>query len=572
MNQQGATLVETMTALIIFGMMVIAIYPAFTEIQKISKTTNVKRLCQQVVSSKLESYKAGIPIDLINSYISQYASHPRPANQTQLTALSVESYSDESMGTAGEKRVLSGFSYAKIRYNHFFPESCIGTSTAGLVSGFSAYQTLGIRECVGSHTAWIDGSPPSGGTNPCASNTADQKVNRELPNFKLYVKLELETPWKYNTATTVTPGGGSNPSLGQRLHDHCPNVGNSAAGTASYDFSGQSDGIKVTVTGFPDIKEAGIAQLAGASTPFDLVCQASAVLTPYRYPARYILTQQGKIYTVHGTGWNKVNEQQTNSTGVMVFKNIYESPALAIAGPAAANPYSSTSISSISVHPRDAAVWVLRPGLLTRYSNCHGTPTNCEVGTTDTVNGTGGFPDVAAWKTAGTPLDGNWPQVQRWNIPSGISSIGVDYRSGRIYGFAKSQSGGTLQELFLNGPVSAPTGSLGRCGVVDCASAFGFQDTSLTGATGQNITGFRKEVYSQSIEGSAFPRPYFTSLPARINTFFMSPSGDAAFITDNTSSMTLGEEVYSTSVYRITDPVLGTPIMTFPFYVTGFSM
>lgn len=614
LNNSGASLIETMTAFAIFGIMVISIYPTFTEIQKIGKNTNIRRLCQQIVTTKIESYKSGYPVDLNTDYISL----PWPdtaANANQLNALSLESYSDDSMGaldSATPTRVLSGFSYAKIRYNHFYPNSCVGRSFATITSALPQFQYLGMRECIGGPKgvpplAWVDGATEPT-PNPCANSQIDMKISRELKGFKLYVKLELETPWRYGANGTQWAGGYpvageaailtpvAVPDLVQRMHDRCPNLGNPTANTSSYDFSGQSDAIKVTVTGVIDYASLGLTSVGGVTNPFELTCQSSAVITPYRYPARYMITNQSKIYSIHGTAWNKSTENLAAQN--MVFRSVYQGGAHTdVTGTMPVSKLPSNAILSISVHPRDTSIWVLRAGLLTRYSNCYGTPLNCTIGPDDATNSLGGFPDINTWG----PLDGNWPQLQSWNVPTGITSIGVDYRTGRVFGFAKSQSGGVILEL-TNGTTSpAPGTPLGQCNVVDCTPSPIAGGNSGGGASNN---AFRGEVASRAVDcldntgasvlcttgmttlpdGSTvgivnpaavkaeFPRPYFTALPSRVGSFFMSPSGDAAFVTDNTVSIALGEEVYSSSVYRVTDQTLSIPIMTLPFFVTGFSM
>ena len=407
LSNEGSTLIETMISLAIFGMMVIAIYPAFTQIQKISKTTNTKRLCQQIVNTKLEQYKSGMPVNL-PAYQASYASAPDKANLAQLQALSYETYSN------GASPTLTGFSYAKIRYNHFFPDACNGQSLATLVTANPNLinPTLGIRECLTSTWGWRETGTSLKASAAPAQCAGDAAVTQELPNFKLYVKLELDTPWKYFNGynKTVIPAapGNPTPSLAERLDNSCPNMGNTATGTSSFDFSGQSDAIKVTVTGVIDINQIPLPDLAGATLPQQLTCQVVAALNPYRYPVRYLVTSQSKIFTVHGTRWNGAadgtNDSNADASGsgasntgnTMVFSNIYQNNAQTYAS----GTYTSTnSILGISVHPRDAAIWVLRPGLLTRYSNCSGIPINC-----DLTNPTDkGFPDVEAFINAASP-------------------------------------------------------------------------------------------------------------------------------------------------------------------------
>lgn len=596
LDNQGASLIETMVAFAIFGIMVISIYPTFTEITKIGKSTAVRRLCQQIVSSKLESYKSGYPIDL-NAYATLHSSAPVPANTSQLMGLSLESYSDDSMGalsltsSSSGVRTLSGFSYAKIRYNHLFPSSCNGASLATLTSAMPQFQNLGMRECIGSPTAGTPAiaMPDVAGPPTQCTSKIDTRVGQELPGFKLYVKLELETPWRYGdpataAAASISPAGDTVPSTASRLHDRCPNMGNPSAASTSFDFSGQSDAIKVTVTGVIDYLSLASPPngVGGTANPFELTCQSSAVLTPYRYPARYMITSQSKIYSIHGTAWNKTSEDGPTASN-MVYRNVYSNGLVDATFTSPQGSVPSNSILSIAVHPRDTSIWVLRPGLLARYSNCHGTPINCDVGDI-AANASGGFPDISTWGPIGT----SWPQVQSWNVPTGISSIGVDFRSGRVYGFAKSQSGGVVLEL-TNGTTSPVPGTpLGQCAVVDCTPP---PPASAMGAGGSSNNVFRGEVSSRVVDclndaatpqpvlctdptarKAEFPRPYFTSIPERVNSFFMSPSGESAFVTDNTASIVLGEEVYSASAYRITDRTLSVPIMTLPFYVTGFSM
>ena len=637
LNRDGASLIETMIAFAIFGIMVVTLFPIFSDIQKIGRNTNVRRTCQQVVTSKLESYKTGLPLTL-SSYLAKGGAGGVAPNAAQLKALSLESYSDGANGSwdsASGDRVLSGFSYAKIRYNHFFPDSCIGPSAAIISNNVPQMKYLGIRECIASNkpgdppAAWVDATPDSNQKTLCLSTT-DKRIQSDLPGFKLYVKLELETPWKYNTNQTawmasgsmlgyplpgdianISAAGDSTPNPTNRLHDHCPNFGNIDASTTSYDFSGQSDGIKITVTGIVDYKEEGLNDIGGMTNWSELSCQASAIITPYRYPARYMLTSQNKIYSVHGMAWNKSTEadasgNDASGSNVMVFKNIYNTGTAAgdAVAVGAKNSSLSTSILSFSVHPRDAAIWVLRPGLLTRYSNCSGTPVNCAIGD-DATNGSGGFPDNSQWYGAtvppALPTMTTWPAVQTWNVSTGITSIGVDYKTGKVYGFAKSQSGGVILDLSMQATHTLAGKPLGACNdSPSCTPDTG--GSTAVGGSADNL--FRTEVASRGIDCqqyqpppaapvpvscpvtvppatspvlpadviAEFPRPYFVNLPSRVNSFFMSPSGDAVFVTDNTASIVFGDEVYSSSVYRVTDEFLTVPIMTLPFFVTAFSM
>ena len=203
---RGSSLVESMMAFALLSTTAIAIFPIFTTVKKQSKYGDFRQLCERVVNDKLNQYVQGRPVNLV----------AEAGGDARLGNLSVASFSTSTIG--GGLVTGGGFLYTKLRYNKYFPYACNGRVDPAtiIVAGNSvdtdrngtldlvfpgvpaSEQQLGMRECVGTSAAWVDGSTPvispDADANVCAT-ALDSQVRRELPGFKLYVKLQLETPW-----------------------------------------------------------------------------------------------------------------------------------------------------------------------------------------------------------------------------------------------------------------------------------------------------------------------------------------------------------------------------------------
>lgn len=517
-NRNGASLVEALAAFAILAGSAMVIFPIHVLTAKTGKWGDVKQYCQNIVRGKLDEYRSG---DLIPSFTTAGAGvSPR------LSYLSAPTLANSTVDSSGNMSV-GGFFYAKYKYNEFFPASCRGVSQADIFDSSkhskSAYSgitrpELGIRECIGKDTStnpplpiqWEDGTPPP----KACDSTADLRAQKAIPGFKLYVKMERSTPW------TLAPTGGPNAKTTQ--YDlSCPNhgqytpAGDLGSTRALYDFNGAGDSIKITVTGVMDVFSENLDQLAGVDDPFRLQCSASTLLHPHPFPARFYLGSGGRLYTIHGRGLNK---SSTNFS----FTSLYTQGAM-----------QASNILSFAVHPRNMAIYVLRPGSLMRYSNCGGVPLDCST----LSNNTAGISDSG---------ETDWPSVQEWSVPSNISHIGVDFRSGVVYGMSGNHE--EFYDISYNG---AP--------LRDCRN-----DCTVSPPVSADLA---------PITGTSFPKPPISgsSWPLRLTGFFVVPEGNEAFVSDITSIAWQGETLYYASIYRRADVSLSSPIATLPAAAKSFS-
>lgn len=429
-DQSGATLLESMIAFALMAASAVAVYPVFVMVKKQSKAGDVRQLCENIVRGKLDEYRQGkntLIANLANPSAGTpvYGGLPAKPQLASLTVSNMAATSVAGLGTAAAQvQAAGGFMYAKLRYNRYFPYACRGTSGAAIHQ--AAPPTLGMRECVGSARVlnasappYLDPvGPPAGCVEPL-----DAQVAREIPGFKLYVRLQLETPWPL-------PATGTGWDQQYGTTDGCP-ITASPSGEL-YDFDGAGDSIRVTVTGVADIASMGSApgglrELGDiqAADRGRLTCSVSSIIQPDLKPVRYMLTREGRIFDVSGHGANGANSRYALQT-------VYGGGGMMASG-----------IVSFAVHPRNLSVYVLRPGSLVRYGKCGGVPLDCVSTTLDD-----GISDRGV-----TP----WPSVQEWSVLASIRSIAVDFRRGRIYGLSgdKTQiyelvdqgSGGTLQNV-----------------------------------------------------------------------------------------------------------------------------
>ncbi len=521
-NARGASIIESMAAFAVFSIAAMAVFPVYQLAKRQTKLGDSKQLCQNIVRSKLDQYRFGRVTDLaqVAGGTGEYAG--LTANPALLN-LSIPSRSATSAQVGGGGGTSSGgFMYAKARYNRFFPASCSGNSAAQLLVANAAATSqgltarLGMRECIG---AGAGGAPPrvftTDSTTQLCTENEDSRVAAEIPGFKLYVRLELETPWKFSAPGWTQTGDA-------RFDDRCPDMGTAAGMGPLYDFNGSGDSIRVTVTGIMDVEAAGIARFGEMDprlNPQQFVCTASAIVQPEQ-PAlvRYYQSNDGRIYGIQGNGNNGAVDSN------LAYTNLYVQQA--------GGGLRASGITSFSVHPRNLSVYLLKPGSLTRFSNCSGQPVNCSL--TVAANG---FSDT------GQP---GWPAVQEFKVPASIRFIGIDYASGRVYGMSAEKT--SLIEIGW----SASPQRIRDCG-----------NQCTLGSAPQPI-------WANSVNMAQF----FTGgvVPAgRLTGFFLSPSGDSGYISDYSSSQQFGSTSYTSTIYLSTDASLSAPIAKLPVSALSFS-
>lgn len=215
-DSSGSTLIESLVAFGLMTSLAVGIYPVFFQTQQQSKRGDARMLCESIVRSKLDEYRLGRP-----TRISDAATPGAPPSvyngmpaMPQLYYLSLPTLSATSSQSLGSNTVSSGnpqntgmqlspsgdFFYAKLRYNRFYPYSCNGISNAQIIQNAPpniVNAMLGMRECVGNNLVpnalYADSGDPT--TVSDCQTPIDGNVQTELPGFKLYVRLELQTNW-----------------------------------------------------------------------------------------------------------------------------------------------------------------------------------------------------------------------------------------------------------------------------------------------------------------------------------------------------------------------------------------
>jgi hypothetical protein len=267
---------------------------------------------------------------------------------------------------------------------------------------------------------------------------------------------------------------------------------------------------------------ASVKDFAGINNAQMLQCQASTIVRPKPYPVRYYLDRTGKIFTIHGHG---LNGSDTNANG-WVFPSVYGQT----------NAIQNSGIISFAVHPRNLSLYVLRPGSLIRYSNCGGVPPDCSTASA----ATGGISDAGV-----TP----WPTVQEFSVLSSIAAIGIDFRSGAVYGMTADRT--SILSITLDN-AGAPGNPLNTCSTCQPGSP--------------------PVLNYQTVAAGTFPMP--TALGGakgfRLSSFFLDPEGDTAYISDLTTTLMFGSG-YSSNVYSYLDGTLQSPILNLPVGAVSFS-
>ncbi len=457
-GKRGATLVETMIAFSIFSVSAITLFPLIAQIKTVSRGTDIRELCMEVVQGKLAQYKAGGAVP--GFLTAQYPNLSIPLGSTSTAS-------------------FSGFDYAKVRYNWLYRNGiCDGRSSAQLItaSGLpvatrNTLRSLGIRECVGS-TATLSTCVPNqcqrlnnptlysgrcgcsvagesdpvqatGFANTTCSSDQDRKVRALLPGFKLYVKLERVTPWVLDAGAVATLQVRND----FRFHPSCPNFRSGPfaseappTGTALdvYDFDGVSDGIRVTVTGMIDFTDTGGTSASrqnfggfSRNDPQRLMCSVSTVLTQNEPPVRFVMTTSD-ITALRSTGL----------TGVAASTPRPVLPTIVSAG--AAKP------KAFAVHPLNLAAYFLGANSLERYGICGGMPLKCKRNNEDPVariiEDDGRISTIAAGTAVQSYDFGTMGNVYQ----SVLMDFGEGARPG-IYVAGNSSSGlGRLEEVQVN--------------------------------------------------------------------------------------------------------------------------
>ena len=453
LGRSGSTLIESMIAFSIFAASALAVYPILIFTKTINRGTDVRELCTQAVKTKLAQYTSGGKLEYLQDSAFGNLSSP--------------------LGSSSGKN--GAFQYAKLRYNMLFRDGiCDGHAVAAILRT-SSFRTrsLGVRECLGSEaaasttpfgdvclneaTGAYDGPCSSRNADPvtvyqspaahldqayndmffaekCSENESDIKVRAQLPNFKVYVKLERVTPWALTSRALAALQGPGKADF--RYDPACPNSWSGPfAGRAAdadvdadpkaeiYDFDSLGDSIRITVTGVIDLSAStvnAIKSIGGITTsdPSRLMCSVSTVLTQDEPPVRYALIGDG-MYAMRAAGLSGFDPGSSiaSSSQVKVMADSMKESILGADG--------------FVVHPLNLSVFVLGGGRLSRYSQCGGIPLRCDLGSSDY----GG----ATWtmlEDDGTLIDpgvaGSLLGVQSYALPDGNTyrHIFFDMRSG----------------------------------------------------------------------------------------------------------------------------------------------
>lgn len=529
-RSRGVTLIEAMVVLGLVAMTFTAVLPLFSASPKFAAYSDARLLCQRLAKGKLDALKAGITLSAGAVMFEDY----------------LMSFHDFSFSSYGPPR-FSGFDYLKFIYNQNYTAGiCNGESAATLFDYLITIghpPVLGLRACAAPVTAAVE----TFGTDalpPVCTDATDVNAQTVIPGFKLYVKMELSTPWSPNTGPHWVRPGMSQPDTsfvmnGRRYVSNCPDdqavtrTGNmpACAGlncNVHYDFSGHSDAIKITVTGVMDVASAeggGLSDLGnvGADDAERLTCQASSTVYPNRPSLiRYFVNREGVIQ------WGNEANYSTSLVNRNPFKNV-----------------SRQGIVAISAHPRNFGIWVLKEGgELTRYGNCGGVPINCDTQT------------YAADAVMDDGSVGVGQSVITYHVPPSIRMIGVDYRNLLMYGMTKG--GGTIYEIRKAGGGSVLT-DLG------CAPA-----AASDPACGTDLI----EVSPSPLGGTPTPVWNTGTFPARVTGFFLSPDGSSGYASDRTNDTFLvpgNDQYFSSTIYWTNYPKLTAPVASIPFDAVSFS-
>lgn len=360
-NEAGFTLMEAMIAAALVMIVAVAMLPSFTSLRESGKLATFKIQCNSMVKAKLQEYVSGSGL---------------------LTA-----------ATAGF--VPTGFQYTKYRYQNI-TGSCTAAPTVG---------APGFRENLQGNTKMnatdaTEIALTAGGANGGAG---------DLLGFQLWVNLRRYNP-RTNPVTRDCPSPSINP--------------NSAS--LAYQFLRVGDGIEITVTGMirtaptranggrGGIPYAGGSGVHGiqdldANTPNkQLTCSASQIVYPKRPLFRYYMGNDGRIRNNQGSeASNAGNATQATPEAVEShFRTIWSQQ------PTTGNLASGSiaNIRGFSVSPDNNTVYILKPGVLARYSGC-----------TDYIV------SVGAYSFNGVPDCRNAPTEWSADVNTTVDAITVDF-------------------------------------------------------------------------------------------------------------------------------------------------
>ncbi len=426
------------------------------------------------------------------------------------------------------------FSYAAARYkNKFNLGVCNSAGTSAATSPLWRGKVLGMRECIESSDPTVDASSWRDLTIDSADSfclsTTDVTTRQRLPGFKLYVRLTRSNPW---ITQPSTPAPSSDPAA--RDAADCPK---DSADSTGYSFLGAQDGIQLTVTGIID-------SVTTLLSPTERQCQATTILEPTRKPFRYLLKADGRIYDASGMGTSGLSADESVDS-MWVFQSIYSTD-----GTAPGLRERGLPIRAFSVHPLNRSLWVLRAGLLSRYSDCGGTTLDCT-----TTPSTNGISDTGANR-------GSWPSVQNFTVSDSIQSIAVDYLHNRVY---------AVTQATHDSERALGTTPRGR-GLYRMALA-GSPETDLPAVTTETADTELVSLAAEGSSGLAADVPFFVDdrFPDRVLGMFTNPAADTAFVIAPYTAPEWDSTQNVTGVFLGTDYRLLTPIAVFPEKIIGFS-
>jgi type II secretory pathway pseudopilin PulG len=559
-GESGASLIEAMMATVIFGLTAAALLPMLSDVKKSSGQTNIRAQCMQAVRAKLQEYAAG-----------QDVAMPTVSPYLLLTPLS----SDWS-GTAGVNAASTassrGFFWAKLQYSRYFPRICASSSNAtslatlqsslmttaaadqqlaqasfqfNFAAPFQEERYLGVRECLSQSTVNELGSRQplanvnaSGGSG-CIS-VPDLEIQKQLPGFKLFVKMELESAFRAGKPTGTAAAGREYDEARHELDDRCPF--RLVAGRPIYDFDGAGEGIRITASGvvdFPPPRATTASandRLAGIprSNRSQFVCSASTTIKPDPSAVRFYMSYDGRIYRARGIDrLRAVND--TLSGGDWAFKSLYTDGVSGTKGVG--------SIRSFSVHPRNGSVYVLKAGSLTRHSVCRRFPLDCEVN-----------PSLAAASGEGRSDDGQTvvPAVQEFPVPVNYDQVFVDYTRQRVY--LLSSDRGSIVEVRNALTAGAPISSINKT----VAAPADLSIVPIWDNTNPAVAAPAVTPWIPAIRSASTVAPVSGWLNGRISGLTLDPSGSELTIADN-SEQAWDSITYNTTLYRVRDAFISDP-------------
>lgn len=357
-RERGFSTIEIMIAGGLVAFLAVALLPAVFSLLEGSKISAFRALCTATARAKLNEYLNGVP----------------------------------KVVSGAVTYVPSGFEYTKARYQDL--ADIPGNSICEIDSATFLPRSPGRRERVASNEI-----VPDTAGQEYATSASRVGISPAFTGFQLYVNIRHVNPRQVENGQPVR---------------RCPD--------GNYQFFRSGDALEVEVTGMirtsPTIANGGrngghygnLTDDASGNPHKLLTCSLSQIVRPQAFPFRYFLGSDGKVRSYQATlaFQNKAPNVVKEST-VAHFRSIWAQggPGGTFDTPGLGN------IRSFVVAPDNLSVYIMRPGLISRYSNCSDQ--------TVTIDGQPfrGIPDCSL--TTGRT---------EWEVDPNIESIAVDFQSG----------------------------------------------------------------------------------------------------------------------------------------------